>query len=166
MDPTIATLAMTAATTIVGAMATSAWETTRTGVTGLFRRRGAVEQAAIAAQLDQNAALVLRTADPESARRSVTPLWQLQMEDFLSQHPEAAQELQTLLDRIQPQLPQAQENWVMNIVGLGGITVGTMGPGSGVHIHNSSNPARPRPTTGPATTADDARADTNESADR
>lgn len=68
-DP-MSVLAMTGATTIVAAMATSMWESARGGVAALFRRRGDDEATAIAVQLDGDAHLVAARTTPRAYVRS------------------------------------------------------------------------------------------------
>jgi hypothetical protein len=80
---------MAAATTFVAAMATSAWQEIRTGIVGLFRRRGKARQSAVAAQLDSHAALAAEAEDPERARQGLVTAWQLQLESLMRQDPAA-----------------------------------------------------------------------------
>jgi hypothetical protein len=113
-QPVIEALAMTGATTVVAAMATDTWSTAREGIAKLFRRRSPDRQAAIEAQLDANAALVVQAQDTERARGALTGLWQLELEGFLTRHPDAADELGTLVAQIQAALPTAQQQWVQH----------------------------------------------------
>jgi hypothetical protein len=107
---------MTGATTIVAAMATSAWQATRTTTARLFRRRGQPHEAAITTQLDSHAARVARTDDTDRARRSLLPQWQMELEDLLREYPEAADELQDLIRQTQEVLPQTQKAFVQNVI--------------------------------------------------
>lgn len=84
---------------VVGAMATESWTVVREGVVRLFRHRGKEELAAVEAQLDGNAALVMQAADVERARQSLAELWTLEFERLLDERPEAADELGVLLER-------------------------------------------------------------------
>lgn len=115
LEDALATLAMTGATTVVAAMATSAWDAARTGVLRLFGR-GAAEPAAIEAQLDGNNALVARAEDGERARQSLVGSWRLQLEELLQQHPDVAGELQDVVADVQAKLPQTQQFWVQNVI--------------------------------------------------
>lgn len=85
---------------VVGAMATESWTAAREGVMRLFRHRGEKELAAVEAQLDRNAALVTESADAERVRQGLTGLWTLEFERLLDEHPEAADELRALIERI------------------------------------------------------------------
>lgn len=117
MTDDLTMLAMTGATTIVAAMATSVWQAARSGVQRLFRHGGKEEQVAVAAELDGHAALVARAADAEQARQGLAAAWQVRLAGLLRQHPETTQELRSLVDLIGAELPRAQQAWVQtNIV--------------------------------------------------
>ncbi|WP_435648359.1 hypothetical protein [Kitasatospora purpeofusca] len=97
-------------------MATDSWSAARDGAARLFRHRGEERQSAIEAQLDNNAALVARTEDVERARQSLVPLWVLELESLLDEHPEAVAELRTLISEIEAARPAQQETWVQTNV--------------------------------------------------
>ena len=106
-------MAMFGATTIVAAMATDTWSAAREGAAQLFRR-GPHRHAHIEVQLDANAALVVQADDADRARGALAGLWQLELEAFLTRHPDAAEELGTLIAHIQAGLPEAQQQWVQH----------------------------------------------------
>ncbi|MFF1907205.1 hypothetical protein [Kitasatospora sp. NPDC058218] len=136
-------LATAGSTALVGAMATDAWQATRTGVLRLFGRAhtglrdGTVAQpddgtapegggpetmpaadgqiALVAAQLDGDAALVARAGDAAAARRSLLPGWQLRLQELLRAHPELAGELTELTERMRRSLPADEQRWVMHV---------------------------------------------------
>ena len=113
-----AELAGAGGSALVGAMATDAWAATRSGVAGLFGRGGPARQTAIAAQLDDNAALVAQAEDPEAVRESLAPVWRLQLEALLRQDPGVAEELRALVAQVRRALPVPQQTWVQtNIAG-------------------------------------------------
>lgn len=112
-------LAMAGATTLVAAMATDAWQATRDGVLGLFHRDGQAQQVALLAQADGNAARVEQCEDRDSARQRLIPLWQGELEEFLSRHPDAAADLRSLTQRVRAQLPETQLSWVQNVTASG-----------------------------------------------
>ena len=120
MPDAVTVLAMTGATTIVAAMATSAWQTARSGVLQLFRHGGEKGQAAISAELDGHAALVERADDAGAARQGLAAAWQIRLADLLRQDPEAQRELRALVDTIEAQLPQAERAWVQTNIATGG----------------------------------------------
>ncbi|MFJ3637410.1 hypothetical protein [Streptomyces sp. NPDC090112] len=105
-------LALAGGTTVVAAMATEAWQTAREGTVRLFACRGQACSAQVEARLDDNAALVRRSADTDRARAALAPGWQLELESLLTDHPELADELRVLIERVKPALPQAQQTWV------------------------------------------------------
>lgn len=108
----LAVLAGAGGSALVGAMATDAWQATRSGVAGLFGRGGPARQTAIAAQLDDNAALVAQAEDPDEVRQSLAAVWQLQLEALLRQDPGAEEELRALVAQVRQALPAPQQTWV------------------------------------------------------
>jgi hypothetical protein len=107
-------LALAGATTIVAAMATDTWSAARDRAANLFRRSGCDRTAEIEAQLDVTAGLVVRARDAERARAALTGFWQLELEEFLSCHPDAADELGTLIAQVHAELPTAQRQRVQH----------------------------------------------------
>ncbi|MFF8293557.1 hypothetical protein ACF068_30715 [Streptomyces sp. NPDC016309] len=140
----MAALAMTAATTIVGAMATSTWETARTWTVQLFQRRGRSPQE-VEAELDRSLARVTRAEDSGTARQNQITRWRDDLEDLLHDHPDAADDLESLVREVQQQLPPVQQQWIVHVIAHGGIAAAAVGPGSGVHIDNFSGPGPVRP---------------------
>lgn len=136
-------LVMAAATTFVGAMATSVWQDIRSGIVDLFRRASSVQHAAITAQLDSHAALVAQSEDSERARHYLVPVWQLQLEDLLRKNPDAEAELRTLVERAGSLLPADQRAWVQtNIARDGGQVFAAQG-GSVIIHHGSPEQVQP-----------------------
>lgn len=111
MEQEVAALAMTGATTIVAAMATGAWETARNATVALYRRYVPDQQRAVEGQLDRSAGRVERADDIDGERGRQLPRWQDELEDFLQQNPQAASELEAVIDRIRQDLPAAQQSW-------------------------------------------------------
>ncbi|MGW4895903.1 hypothetical protein ACWEQL_27155 [Kitasatospora sp. NPDC004240] len=133
-------LATAGSTALVGAMATDAWQATRTGVLRLFGRASAGAPdatppdtapgedgpepvpaadgriALLAAQLDGDAALVARADDAAAARRGLLPGWQLRLQELLREHPELAGELNELTEQVRRSLPEGEQRWVMHVV--------------------------------------------------
>ncbi|WP_405087772.1 hypothetical protein [Microbispora sp. NBC_01389] len=136
------TLIEIAGTTVVAAMATNAWDYTREKVITLFRR-DQNEQRLVEALLDHNNSLLAAASDVERARQDVAPLWRLQLKTLLEQHPDAAAEIQVLVDEIQSLLPQRQQNWVQQITARDhGHAYGAMG--GDVNVYHAG-PAQVRP---------------------
>ncbi|OMI84591.1 hypothetical protein BSZ07_38090 [Streptomyces sp. M1013] len=144
MEPQeIQTLAMAGATTIVAAMATDAWATARDRAVELFHRRSPDRQADIEAQLDANAALVTRAGDGERARGTLIQLWQLELEGFLADYPDAAGDLSALAAEIRTALPAAQQQWVQNNTARDDSVVNAVQHGSQHNYYMDATSARP-----------------------
>ncbi|WP_328868681.1 hypothetical protein OHT76_00360 [Streptomyces sp. NBC_00287] len=133
LDEALTTLAMTGATTIVAAMATQAWQATRTGVLQLFHH-DQTQQTTITAQLDGDAVLVTEDDDADGARRALVSSWKLRLEKLLRQHPDAADELRALMAEVQAELPQSQQRWVQNNTSHDHGTVFAV-QGGNLHLH-------------------------------
>ncbi|GGJ90508.1 hypothetical protein GCM10011583_22400 [Streptomyces camponoticapitis] len=139
-DP-MSVLAMTGATTIVAAMATSTWESARGRVAELFRRRGEDEATAIAVQLDGDAHLVADEDDTEGVREELIRPWARRLAALLREHPEATEELRRVVEEVAAGLPRTEQHWTQNVTAhSGGTAFGTQGPGSSVHIHRHITP--------------------------
>ncbi|MER7775802.1 hypothetical protein ABTZ21_12415 [Streptomyces sp. NPDC096191] len=110
----LAALAASGGTALVGAMATDAWQTARDRTARLFGRQGAQRQTAIEAQLDGNVILVERADDPDLARQALVPLWQMELNRLLEEHPGSEAELQELIAHVRDDLPAPQQRWVQN----------------------------------------------------
>lgn len=120
---------------LAGAMATDAWQTAQAGFAQLVSR-GAPEQcSAIEAQLDSHAELVAQAADPERARESLVPLWQLELQKLLRHHPEVADELRALLAQVQAELSTAQQRWVQTNIARDHATQYIVQHGE-LHVHH------------------------------
>jgi hypothetical protein len=117
----LAELAAAGGSALVGAMATDAWQVTRSWVAGLFGRGGSAEYVAIEAQLDGHAALVAQAEDPDEARESLVAVWQLQLQSLLRQHPEVEEGLRELVARVQTNI--ARDQATQNIVQHGTLHV-------------------------------------------
>lgn len=150
----LATLAGAGGTALVGAMATDAWQATRSGVARLFGHGGAARQAAIEAQLDGNAALVAQAEDPDEVRQSLVPVWRLELEALLHQYPEVEEELRTLVVQVAKTLPASEHRWVQTNVARDQATQNIVQHGT-LHIH----PGSAGPTSGdpPGTTGVESR---------
>jgi hypothetical protein len=112
----VAKVAGAGGTALVGAMATPGWQTTRSGVSGLFGCDGPAHQTAIEAQLDAHAALVALAADPDEVRQGLAVVWRVALGTLLRQHPEAEEKLRALLVQIYEALPARQQVWVQTTI--------------------------------------------------
>ncbi|MFI2763583.1 hypothetical protein ACH5A3_32740 [Streptomyces echinatus] len=142
------TLALTGATTVVAAMATDAWGTSRTAVAGLFRREGQDRQTAIEGQLDSDADLVAQDDDAEGARRDLVPIWHRRLATLLNrQYPGAADDLRVLIAQMQAALPPAQQQGVQtNIARDNGQVFASRGGNVLVDTRPDSDRLRPPPS--------------------
>jgi hypothetical protein len=129
-----AELAGAGGTALVGAMATDAWQATRSGVARLFGRGGSARQAAIEAQLDGNAALVAQARDTEEVRASLVPVWRLQLEALLAEHPDVVEELRALVAQVREALPAPQQSWVQTNIARDQATQNIVQRGT-LHVH-------------------------------
>lgn len=119
------------ATVLVAAMATSGWQATRSGVVGLFGRRGPARQAAIGVELDAHAALVSQADNPDEVRQGLPAVWRLELAALLRQHPEAKDQLRTLVVRAWEALPTTQQTWVRTNIAHNQATQYTAQPAGG-----------------------------------
>ncbi len=127
------------ATVVVAAMATSGWQVTRSGVVGLFGRRGPARQAAIGVELDAHAALVTQADNPDEVRQGLVTVWRLELAALLRQHPETKDQLRTLLVRAWEALPSTQQTWVRTTIAHHQATQYTAQP-PGVQIRQDKHP--------------------------
>jgi hypothetical protein len=143
------TLALSAATALVGQMATDAWEGTKTLFLRVFRRGEEGQETAVHAQLELGAAQVAGATDVERARQMLLPAWQLQLETLLRDHPEVEAELREILTQIEA--PQAAQEWHQtNIARDHGTTYAAQGGNvvhySGNHYEGNQVPTAPDPS--------------------
>lgn len=142
---------MTAATTIVAAMATSTWQAVRTGLPRLFGRAGAGREAAVAVGLDDDALTVAGAEDPGRAREALAAAWRLRLERLLRDHPEVADDLRRLVAEAAAALPDDGRSWVQtNVARDGGRVFAAQGGNVVVHETAGLGPLpAPPPTTTP-----------------
>lgn len=106
-------LALTGATTVVAAMATEAWQATRTRTARLFHRQGRAASA-VEAQLDGDAELVRSEDDPDGARRDLVGPWKRRFAALLRELPESEADLRALIDDVSGELPVTRRVWLQN----------------------------------------------------
>jgi hypothetical protein len=137
VEPLVA-LAAAGAMALVGAIATDMWQATRTGIVGLFKRDGEIRGVAIEAQLDEDAATVVRAApaDIEQARQELVPVWQRRLTQLLHDHPDAETELRDLVTAVREGLPAEQRGWVQTNIAHGNSTVFAV-QGGNLHYHQA-----------------------------
>ncbi|MFM9445531.1 hypothetical protein [Streptomyces acidiscabies] len=111
MEAELVALAGTGATTIVGLMATEAWDQVRQRVVRLFARGGDAN----AMDDELTASRTALVAAPEEETADVTASVRMRLRRLLAQNPEAAEELRLLVEEFTP----AQNNSVRNTISGG-----------------------------------------------
>lgn len=98
----------------VGAAATDAWQSARSGAVRLFGRGGQRRQDAAERWADQTAAEIEQAPEAERAllRERLALTWQQRLADLVEEYPEIGEELQAWVQQVQAQLPSAQQTWV------------------------------------------------------
>ncbi len=109
MDPALAALAATAATTLVASLSTDAWERAKAAVAGVWRRVHPETVDAVEAELVQARAEVLtaREAGDEQAEQALVDEWQSRLRRLLAADTQIAGELRRIVDNLTPALPEA-----------------------------------------------------------
>ncbi|MFE9456372.1 hypothetical protein [Streptomyces californicus] len=106
MDPELTTLAQSAGVTLVGLMATDAWERTRDGVVALWQRARPERADAVAAELAQTRDDLTHTRDDVAAdsttEEELAAEWQGRIRRLLVDRPQVAAELRALLAELAP----------------------------------------------------------------
>ncbi|WP_329467930.1 hypothetical protein [Streptomyces sp. NBC_01431] len=151
MSDSLSSLALTGASTIVTAMATTAWESARDRVVAVFRRHSGgagaqedPERSQVYLELEASAAQLRDAADPEGARQELQRRWQWLLESLLHASPDAVDELRALSEEVGRQLRDAQPRWNQSVVARdGGSAYGALGPGASVHVHHHGVPNPP-----------------------
>jgi hypothetical protein len=138
------TLAIAAATALVGAMATDVWQTARSGFARLFGRGDQRRQEVADKRLDEAATKVAEATDQERVRQELLAAWQVRLQDLLEEHPEAEDELRTLTEQVKTQLPAAQQAWVQHNIARDQGTVQAV-QGGNQYIYGTPGPAASSP---------------------
>lgn len=101
-------LALLAAETVVAAASTDAWGAAKRGVAHLLGRGDPDKEKLAEQRLDQTQQQ-LQAAAPgqkrEQAHTELVATWRTRLADLLEEHPDAAAELQDLVEKIQERLP-------------------------------------------------------------
>ncbi|WKU47119.1 hypothetical protein Q3V23_25365 [Streptomyces sp. VNUA116] len=123
-------LAAAGGSAVVGAAATDAWNTARAGVARLLGRGDSGRERYAIERLDRTAGEIEQAPDEDrqQLRDKLRGRWTGRLEILLEEHPEAADELRELIDRLRAELPAARESWVQNNTAeAGGIQYITQG---------------------------------------
>ena len=140
------TLAAAGATALIGAIATDVWQAARSGFARLFGRGDQRRQELVDKRLAEAATQVTQAdpSDQERARQELRAAWQVRLRDLLEEHPGAEEELRTLTEQVQAQLPAAQPAWVQhNLAREHGTVYGVMGGNQ--YIYGTPGPTAPHP---------------------
>lgn len=107
MEPELTALAATAATTVVQALTTTAWEQARNAVGGLWRRAHPDRAETVEADLVEarREALAAREAGDDQAEQDLVGEWQSRLRRLLATDPQLAGELRELVEQLRPALP-------------------------------------------------------------
>ncbi|WP_412538659.1 hypothetical protein R8Z50_22740 [Longispora sp. K20-0274] len=122
----ILALAAAGSTTLVQAAATDTWQFARDGFARLFGRFGERRGELVLGRLEETAAALagLDADGAEPGRLAERSAWQARLRDLLEEHPEAAEELRELIERIARAQPagdtRASAHQTGAIVQLGG----------------------------------------------
>jgi len=132
-----AALAERAATTLVSAMGTDLWQSTRDGVAMLFRHHAQDRESGVVALLDEDARTVDSVDGGEAGevRRELVPVWRRRLFALLAEQPEAAADLREMVDRIAPQPSSGRQGWVQTNIARDQGTVYAVQGGNVIHYH-------------------------------
>lgn len=127
MDPELAALAASGATTLVGLMVTDSWEQVKQRVAAFFGRGRAeqTEEVSGELQLAHDEVTTARESDDAEAVQEIENEWRGRLRQLLRADPEAAAELRRILDELTPQTPPAESGSVHNTIS-GGVHHGTV----------------------------------------
>src|SRR5689334_647983 len=100
VDPQLVALAMSAATTVVGAMSTDAWRVVRDRVAGLVGRGDVRAERVALETLDEDAAALAAGAGDADTQRDLSTAWSARLRDLLRADPEAADALRALVAEV------------------------------------------------------------------
>ncbi|MFG3019427.1 hypothetical protein ACGFZQ_12910 [Streptomyces sp. NPDC048254] len=117
MEAELVTLIGTGATTMVGLMATDAWEGVKQQVVRLLTRGR--ETGTVVAQLDESRDSLIAVAGTtyeETLAADLTAALRLQLRRLLEQEPGAAEELRRLVDGFAPTVPSPSPGTVHNSI--------------------------------------------------
>jgi hypothetical protein len=117
MDPIV----LAAATALVAAMATDAWQQTRTAVLAWWRKNHPRHFRDISRELESTYLKVLAARDrgDGNLQQALTSAWQVRFQQVVDANPDVRQEIRRLLDEhLAPVLPPIDQNQVRQIINL------------------------------------------------
>lgn len=128
-------LAMTGASTLVGAITTQAWQSARSRFLAIFGED--TPGKGLARRLDDDESK-LAGLDPQAqqqAREGLASEWQVRLKDLLSDHPEAGEALRAWTEQVRAQLPAVHQEWVQHNLARDQATQYNV-QGGNQHIHH------------------------------
>lgn len=104
MDPELAALASTAATTVVEALATTAWEQAAKAVGALWRRVHPDRAETVEAEMTEahEQLVAAREVGDEQAEEDLLAAWRSRLRGLLASDPSVAQDLRWVVQRLGP----------------------------------------------------------------
>ncbi|MFD3540080.1 hypothetical protein ACFWUQ_11345 [Streptomyces sp. NPDC058662] len=136
MDAELVALASSAATTVVGLLATDGWEQAKVGVAALWRRARPEQAETVEAELvaARTGVLTARQAGDDGAEAALTAEWCDRLRHFLAADPARARELRALLAELSPPSPAAGRAGRVEMHGTGSDNARIYMSGGDMHI--------------------------------
>lgn len=133
LEEVLADLAKASGSAVVGAMATDAWRTAKSGVARLLGRGDESRERSLEVTLDEDAAMLKGAAgaDADLVRAELAPVWGRRLAVLLEENPGVAGELHALIERVRAELPAASRTWLQqyNTAAAGGTVIAHQGSG-------------------------------------
>ena len=110
----LAAMAAAGGRALVAAVATDAWEGTRTGVAGLFGRGGDRRRELASQWADETIAAIASATEHhrDAVAQQLAKTWQQRLADLVREFPDAAEPLRVWTRQVRETLPEAQRTWV------------------------------------------------------
>jgi hypothetical protein len=134
-DEWLIALSMSGATALVTAAATDSWQEIRAGFRKLFGHGDQNRERLAERRLDEVATMIEQADETarEEVRETQVLAWRTRLADLLEEEPDQAEELRTLIGRVEALLPHAEEARV-TAMGTGSVTTANSG---GINVANT-----------------------------
>ena len=127
----------------VGAVATDAWASARTGLLALFSRAGHPEEAPARWADEMSAELAASPADRRAAlEERWAQTWRQRLSDLVDEQPQLDAPLREWAEQVRARLPEARQSWVNTFVAHDRAHQYTA-PGGSITVHHHSGPDAP-----------------------